>query len=175
MSSGFKTTETVMRNRPNSASHQRGREPLCRIRRFGGGQKRRDHVLSFRLPGGQIERFRYIGDVPPTVIRGPEVMASSLDPADPFATLDRIATEMDRQAEALWQDGAPGAEGSGVIPALSGPGVCMRSVPVTYRATTSRRVSCRGARATVARSTETQCPPRYPTPPRRNRVPASFR
>jgi len=93
------------------------------------------HVLNVRLPNGQIEQVRYTGDVPPTVILAPQTVFPSFGSVSPFAVLERMSADMDRQAAALFQDidtMPPNAVGFGVIPAMSGPGVCMRSVQVTY-------------------------------------------
>jgi hypothetical protein len=115
---------------------------------MANAQTERTHVLTLRLPNGQIERVEYTGDVPPTVILDPAAPRRAFnDPVsfgapppfgvtDPFAMLDRISAEMDRQAAALFKrfDGlaAPDHAGFGVLPAMSGPGVCMRSVQVTF-------------------------------------------
>ena len=94
------------------------------------------HVLNIRLPNGQVEQIRYTGKVPPTVILAPDAaMAPAFGFGSPFAMLERMSADMDRQAAALFHDvdAIPmNAGGFGVIPAMSGPGVCMRSVQVTY-------------------------------------------
>lgn len=97
------------------------------------------HVLNVRLPNGQVEQIRYTGDVPPTVILAPDAamdaVVPSFGPGSPFAMLERMSADMDRQAAALFHeiDAMPmNAGGFGVIPAMSGPGVCMRSVQVTF-------------------------------------------
>jgi hypothetical protein len=94
------------------------------------------HVLTLRLPDGQTEQVRYVGNVPPTVILAPDAMASWSEPANPFAMLDQISAQMDRQAQTLLSEidamGAPQLTGFASIPAMAGPGVCMRSVEITY-------------------------------------------
>ncbi|WP_158926709.1 hypothetical protein [Acidisphaera sp. S103] len=102
------------------------------------------HVLNVRLPNGQVEQIRYTGDVPPTVMLAPDAAMDTVMPAfgpgSPFAMLQRMSADMDRQAAALFHDvgampmnvGPMNAGGFGVIPAMSGPGVCMRSVQVTF-------------------------------------------
>ena len=109
------------------------------------------HVLAVRLPNGQVEQIRYTGDVPPTVVLVPDAaMAPAFGSGSPFAMLERMSADMDRQAAALFHDidtiptnagpmnvgptnaGPMNAGGFGVIPAMSGPGVCMRSVRVTF-------------------------------------------
>jgi hypothetical protein len=103
------------------------------------------HVLTVRLPNGQMEQVRYTGAVPPTITLAPDVAPTSHVPGSPFAMLERMSADMDRQAAALFQaldtQPAPGAEGFGptegaqgfgVVPALAGPGVCSRSVQITF-------------------------------------------
>jgi hypothetical protein len=117
------------------------------------------HVLTVRLPGGAVEQIRYSGNVPPEVVVAPDAApfafgwpAAFFDPA-PFATLDRISVEMDRQMAAMlrnanalaaesWSNPRGATEiGSGPIPAGSesysfistgsGNGMCGRSVQIT--------------------------------------------
>jgi hypothetical protein len=94
------------------------------------------HVLTLRLPDGQVEQVRYVGDLPPTVVVAPAAISTSSDPLDPFAMLEQVATEMDRQAEVLFRniDALSTSDGGsfGMIPVLSGPAVCTRSVQITY-------------------------------------------
>ena len=94
------------------------------------------HVMTVRLPDGQLEQIRYTGNVAPTVIVAPETMAAFTAPADPFAMLERISAVMDRQEAAMLRTinsmAVPGGPGFGVLPVMSGPGVCMRSVQITY-------------------------------------------
>jgi hypothetical protein len=94
------------------------------------------HVLTLRLPDGQVEQVRYEGDLPPTVIVAPFAVPTSSDPVDPFAMLERVTAQMDRQAEALFQNISvlppSGSGGFGMTPVLSGPGVCTRTVQITY-------------------------------------------
>jgi len=103
------------------------------------------HVLTVRLPNGQVEQVRYTGDVPPTVTLAPDVAPTGYAPGSPFAMLERMSADMDRQAAALFQalDTIPapgverfgptlGTEGFGIVPALAGPGVCSRSVQITF-------------------------------------------
>jgi hypothetical protein len=97
------------------------------------------HVLNIRLPNGQVEQVRYTGDVPPTVILAPDTAGQAVFPAfgpgSPFAMLERMSADMDRQAAAIFRDidvMPPNTAGFRIIPAFSGPGVCMRSVQATY-------------------------------------------
>ncbi len=102
----------------------------------------RTHVLTIPLPSGQLEQVRYTGDVPPTIIVAPALMPMSgvpvsVDSSSPFAMLEQISAMMDRQADALFRavaaDGSPDVMVNGATPALSGAGVCMHSVQITYR------------------------------------------
>lgn len=94
------------------------------------------HVLTLRLPDGRLEQVRYAGDVPPTVILSPDAATMPVDPVSPFALLARMSADMDRQAAALFRTfgtlTGPDARAFGVVPALSGPGVCMRSVQISF-------------------------------------------
>jgi hypothetical protein len=97
------------------------------------------HVLNVRLPNGQVEQIRYTGDVPPTVMLAPDAVMDEVVPSwgpdSPFAVLERMSADMDRQAASMFRtiDALPpNAGGFGVIPAMSGPGVCMRSVRITF-------------------------------------------
>jgi hypothetical protein len=75
------------------------------------------HVSTVRLPNGQVEQVRYTGDVPPTVTLAPDVAPTAYVLASPFAMLERMSADMDRQAAALFQAldtiPAPRAEGFG--------------------------------------------------------------
>lgn len=94
------------------------------------------HVLTLRLPDGQIEQVRYAGDLPPIIVLAPDTAAASFGPMSPLSALDQISAAMDRQAEVMLQNinalMASTASGFGAMPAMSGPGVCMRSIQITY-------------------------------------------
>jgi len=98
-------------------------------------QALQDHVLTLRLPNGQVEHIRYAGDVPPAVTVAPDAASAAFDPGLSFAMLDQMVAAMDRQAEALFRTvntiGMPNAGTFGLIPIMSGPGVCTRSVQIT--------------------------------------------
>ena len=72
------------------------------------------HVLNVALPGGGVEQIRYTGDVAPHVVfrdvAAPVAAASFLDtafgPDSPFAMMDRISAEMDRQMAGMMQQAA---------------------------------------------------------------------
>ncbi len=100
------------------------------------------HVLTLRLPDGQVEQVRYVGDVPPTVIVAPATAIGAAVPADPFAMLERMSAEMDRQAEAMFRTIDALAMPQGLVPTLAagvgnppvpnGPGMCVHSVQITF-------------------------------------------
>lgn len=106
-----------------------------------------NHVLTVRLPDGQVEQVRYVGDVPPTLIVLPEAVSASIDPGFPFGMLDQISAAMDRQAAAWFRTVnaqiAAGGDGSGSIVAGSGSGVCLRSVQISYSGDQAPRVVSR--------------------------------
>ena len=93
-------------------------------------------VMTVQLPNGQLGQIRYVGDVPPQVIFVPSAVAVE----SPFAMLERMSVEMDRQAEAMLravhrmaiQPMMPQTTEAefGQLPA--GGRVCMRSVQITY-------------------------------------------
>jgi hypothetical protein len=100
------------------------------------------HTMAIRLPNGQVETIQYTGDIPPTVVLAPAgsftAMPVVLAPmADPFAMMERIAADLDRQAAIMLRQVAemaaypmPGTTQPVTIAA--GPGVCVQSVQVTY-------------------------------------------
>lgn len=94
------------------------------------------HVLTLRLPNGQVEQVRYIGDVAPTVVLVPNTMPTAFAPASPFAMLEQMSADMDRQAAVLFQNintlTAMNTAGFGLLPVMSGSGVCARSVQITF-------------------------------------------
>jgi hypothetical protein len=114
------------------------------------------HVLTLRVPDGQVEQVRYMGDVPPTVVLTPAATAAlaappdsfaadsfaadsfAADPfaADPFAMFEQISPALDRQETAMFRIinamAEPNGTGFATIPVLAGPGVCSRSVQITF-------------------------------------------
>ena len=121
----------------------------------------RFHTMNVHLPDGAVAHVRYSGDVAPNVtIDAPRTPGwfdpagafAGFDPA-PFAAFDRIAAELDRQADAMLREarfGAPGAAANvggpsllaaGGLPAgaagysfvseTTSNGSCTRSVEVT--------------------------------------------
>ncbi len=122
------------------------------------GELARTHILTIRLPDGSVGKIRYLGDRPPQISFGgaPAAFFSpGFDPVgmvSPFVALDRMSAEMDREAQAMWNETArwrdsalglpvpltladsaglpPGARSFSVVSALSGGHVCTRSVEV---------------------------------------------
>ena len=113
----------------------------------------RTHVLTVRLPDGSIEQIRYLGDQirfdqAPLFSPGFEAVGED----SPFVALARMSAEMDREAQAMWNETArlqnsvfgfpdtfamvdlaklaPGARSVSVVSTLSGGHVCTRSVEV---------------------------------------------
>ncbi len=112
------------------------------------------HVLTIRLPDGTQEQIRYVGDHPPEVRLKPAERAAFFPltdwfgPDSPFAELDRISTEMDREAATMLQQVRglpdplfddqggvmrvdldslqPSVHGYRVVSTLSSGGVCTR-------------------------------------------------
>jgi hypothetical protein len=111
----------------------------------------RTHVLTITFPSGAVERFTYAGDAPPRVSLDsaavPLADAASWDMSAPFADLDRMAAQMDREMAGLRKamvSGVPnglqtvglsgmpaGAESYSVVSTISGGRACTRSVEVT--------------------------------------------
>src|SRR3982751_6783022 len=80
-------------------------------------QAPRFHNMNVHLPDGAVAHVRYSGDVAPVVTVDNVPAPGWLDPAGaltgfdpaPFAALDRIAAEMDRQADAMLRQARLGA------------------------------------------------------------------
>ena len=114
------------------------------------------HVTTVQLPYGGTAQIRYTGDVPPRVSfsEAPATVAptvSMFGPGSPFAALDRISTEMDRQmttmfrqadmlaaearsgqlSEAALRSLPPGTQSYSFVSTISGNGVCTESVEIT--------------------------------------------
>jgi hypothetical protein len=121
------------------------------------------HVLAVPLPNGAVAEIRYSGNVAPAVIlsRGVEpietfapLLADS-DPNAPFAALERVSAEMDRQmalmlrnaeflaprpipdasqlSQAAWSKLPAGTESYSFVAVQSGGDACTRSVQITAR------------------------------------------
>ena len=115
------------------------------------------HVLTIPLPGGGVEQIRYTGGVAPkVVVQQPSpaaaAWAAQFGADSPFAMLDRIQAEMDREIAAILQrsiavraapamsagqlraraGNAPaGARSYSVVSTFSGGHECTQSVEVT--------------------------------------------
>jgi hypothetical protein len=115
-----------------------------------------DHVMTFQLPDGSIEQIDYAGTVAPRVAFMPTADAAPIDvgfwgfgPTSPFAAMERISAEMNREANAMFAramtleaqpaagnglvqiDAANlprGAESYTYVATTNGDGVCSRSV-----------------------------------------------
>ena len=130
----------------------------------------RFHTMNLHLADGAVVQVRYSGTVAPTVTVAREPAQSALDPAGflagldtaPFAALDRVAAEMDREADAMLRQarlGAPGnaqgaswpgldlvagggfpvgAAGYSFVSETTSDGGCTRSVEVTRAAPTAK-------------------------------------
>jgi hypothetical protein len=130
------TTETVMRTTRIALFTGIATIILAGIAGMAEAQTPEAHVMTLRLPDGRVEQIRYIGDVPPTVVVAPDAVATSFAPASPFALLQQMSADMQRQEAAMFQTinalTMPNGGGFGMIPVLSGPGVCARSVQITF-------------------------------------------
>lgn len=117
------------------------------------------HVMTVRLPGGGTAQISYTGNAAPrvSVSDAPAPLAafipmrSFFGPGSPFAALERISAEMDREAAAMLRQadllaaearsgqlgeaalhGLPrGGESYSFVSTLSGSGVCSQSVEIT--------------------------------------------
>jgi hypothetical protein len=99
---------------------------LAGVAGMAKAQPPEEHVMTLRLPDGRIEQIRTVGDVAPTVVVAPE---AGVVEASPFALL----AEMERQEAAMLRMiDAMGGPGFGMMTAAAGPGVCSRSVQITF-------------------------------------------
>lgn len=117
------------------------------------------HVMTVQLPGGGVAQIQYTGNIAPRVSFGEApapIAAFAPMPAffgagSPFATLDRISAEMDREAAAMFRQTAalaaearsgqlteaamrdlpPGSRSYSYVSTMSGNGVCSESVEIT--------------------------------------------
>src|SRR4051794_11946038 len=70
------------------------------------------HVMTVRMPNGMVQQIRYTGDVPPRIVFVPvesQVMESRVaQPVEsPFAMMQRMSAEMDRQMAMMMQAFSP--------------------------------------------------------------------
>jgi len=122
-----------------------------------------NHTMTVRLPDGGIAQIRYSGNVAPRVTFGeaPEPvdvfapMPALFGPGSPFAAMERISAEMDRESAAMFRQAdalaaaansgqlaeaalrslPPGSRSYSFVSTMSGPGsdnrVCSQSVEIT--------------------------------------------
>lgn len=135
------------------------------------------HTLTVQLPDGGIARIQYSGKVAPKVTFGTNPLAVSFfGPMSPFAQLDRISAEMNREMATLLRGSAlmpsplfnrsplfeadlrhmpHSAHQYTFVSRFSGNGVCMKSVQITRDGTAKPKVvshssgNCSGANATA--------------------------
>jgi len=121
------------------------------------GKEPATHEMTIQLPGGGTETIRYTGDVAPKVsflaapfaVVWPNPVAFGFGPS--FATLDRIAADMDRQVDSFWrqaqtmatwsgngdlsqaalQNLAPGSSAYSVVSQSFGDKICTRMTQIT--------------------------------------------
>lgn len=135
---------------------------------LGPASAQTTNVMTVALPGGGVAEIHYTGDIPPKVVFGKappafaarSPAASFFGPDSPFAMMERISAEMDRQAAATFRraellarearSGQPietgfanlpaGGNGYTFISTMSGNGVCTRSVEITARGNAQPKV-----------------------------------
>jgi len=91
---------------------------------------RQDHVLTVRLPDGSVEQIQYSGDVAPRVALspgGPPMGAFApmagfgpASDASPFAMLERMSAQMDREMAEMMRNAPP-------MPSLAAPGAMQQA------------------------------------------------
>jgi len=119
------------------------------------------HTMKVQLPGGGIAEIRYTGNVPPQIVvtdapaslAAFDPMPSMFGPDSPFAMMERVSAEMDRQAAAMLAEAGaiptqarsgspqvietalgnlpPGSAGYSYISTMSSNGVCTQNVEIT--------------------------------------------
>ncbi len=131
---------------------------LAGVTAVAAAERQPVHEMVVHLPGGGNERIRYTGDVAPRIlvvdtaapIAAESFLSAAFGPDSPFAEIERISVEMDRQASAMLRQaalmqstpdaplqqaalaGAPeGATSYTVVSTSTGQGVCTQSVRVT--------------------------------------------
>ena len=137
------------------------------------------HTMTVQLPDGGTAEIRYAGDEPPKVmISAAPVALAAWAPAgfadwpDPFADLDRIAAQIQRQMDVVLRqagnvDGsaAPRTDGYTFVGSGGGAGFCGRSVEITSQGdgkppqVTSRTWGDCGAPSTGAAASESPAKP----------------
>lgn len=134
-------------------------------------QSGNDHVMTVRLPDGGLAQIRYSGSVAPRVTFGeapsatdlfavPSLVEFGFGPGSPFAAMERISAEMDREAAAMFRRAdtlaatagsgqlteaalrnmPPGSQSYTFVSTMSGNGVCSQSVEITSTGNGTPRV-----------------------------------
>jgi len=122
-------------------------------------QNSKTHVMTIDLPGGGVAQIEYTGNVAPRVSfsESPAPAAAFapvsafFGPDSPFAMIERISAEMDRQADVMFRQAAtlasqaqpgglteavlrnlpPGSSSYTFVSTIGGNGFCSRSVEIT--------------------------------------------
>ena len=120
------------------------------------------HTLTLQLPDGTTEQITYSGDVAPQVSFTPaqagasQTMGGAFGPPSPFALMQQIAAQMDRDADAMMRQMQeiaaqplagpgqpiqidmtklpPGTQSYSFVSTMSASGVCSQSTEVIARA-----------------------------------------
>jgi hypothetical protein len=166
------------------------------------------HTLTVQLPDGATEQINYSGDVAPQVTITPaqaapatsQTMDWALGPQSPFALMQQIATQMDRNADAMMRQMQaiavlpvagpgqpipidmtklpPGTQSYRFVSTLSPSGVCSRSTEIIAKGPGQKPQVIRhssgncGAAATGGTSTNIAAPDRAPAAqPAQPRIP----
>jgi hypothetical protein len=131
-------------------------------------QSANTHVMTVRLPNCGVAQIHYTGDVPPQVsvseapaaLVGFTPMTSFWGPDSPFAAMERISAEIDRQMAAMLRQTdalmaransgqpievaarnlPPGTQSYTFVSTMSGTGVCSQSVEITAQGNGPLRV-----------------------------------
>lgn len=118
------------------------------------------HTMTIEIPGGGVAEVQYTGNVPPTITFepgvGPAFSVASVPglfgPNSPFAMMQRISAEMNRETaalirevesttRALWSAPlvpatfgkfGPGTSGYTFVSTITGNGVCTEGMQITY-------------------------------------------
>jgi hypothetical protein len=109
----------------------------------------RFHTMTVNLPDGAVAHVRYSGDVAPTVTVDPAParafdslgLFDGFDPA-PFAALDRIAAEMDRQAAVMLRQARVGAAGAPGFDLIAAGGLPASAAGYSFVSQTTSDGSC---------------------------------
>ena len=140
---------------------------------FGTALAQTANTMAVALPGGGVAQIQYTGNIPPKVVIGEappafaawSPVASFFGPDSPFAMMERVSAEMNRQAaamfrraellaaqarseepiEAIFGNLPAGGRSYSYISTMSGNGVCSRSVEITSQGSGPPRVVSRSS------------------------------